>query len=73
MRRLTSFLKGKAICFDSACTVGRSEYFGFDEPMTGTDVMAREKMMHFIKALADRGQHTMIYVTHHLMRFLPSF
>lgn len=43
----------------------------FDEPLTGLDVMAREKMMHFIKSLADQGQHTMIYVTHHFDEISP--
>lgn len=43
----------------------------FDEPMTGLDVLAREKIMRFIEKIAERQQHTMLYVTHHFDEISP--
>ncbi|MDO4281480.1 MAG: ATP-binding cassette domain-containing protein [Peptococcaceae bacterium] len=37
----------------------------FDEPMTGLDVVRKEKMLRYIQRLSEKGQHTMLYVTHH--------
>lgn len=48
------------------------EILVLDEPMTGLDVMAREKMMHFVQKLATDRRHTMIYVTHHFDEISPA-
>lgn len=45
----------------------------FDEPMTGLDVLAREKIRRFIGKLVAKKQHTMIYVTHHFDEISPTF
>ena len=44
-----------------------------DEPGTGLDVLAREKLLATIKALAIAQDTTIIYVTHYPEEILPSF
>lgn len=47
------------------------EILVFDEPMTGLDILARESIRRFIELIAERKQHTMIYVTHHFDEVSP--
>ena len=47
------------------------EILVFDEPMTGLDILARESIRQFIELIAERKQHTMIYVTHHFDEVPP--
>lgn len=45
-----------------------------DEPCTGLDLIAREKLLEIIKNLAeDEKAPTLIYVTHHTEEILPNF
>lgn len=44
-----------------------------DEPGTGLDVLAREKMLTMVAQLANTTDKTIIYVTHYLEEILPSF
>lgn len=44
-----------------------------DEPGTGLDVLAREKLLATIKTLATSQDTTIIYVTHYPEEILPSF
>lgn len=47
------------------------EILVFDEPMTGLDILTRESIRRFIELIAERKQHTMIYVTHHFDEVSP--
>lgn len=44
-----------------------------DEPGTGLDVLAREKMLSMVTELATKTDKTIIYVTHYLEEILPPF
>jgi len=44
-----------------------------DEPGTGLDVLARERLLETIKKLASERDTTIIYVTHYPEEILPSF
>lgn len=44
-----------------------------DEPGTGLDVLARERLLTIIKQLADTLETTIIYVTHYPEEILPMF
>ena len=44
-----------------------------DEPGTGLDVLARERLLATIKELAAERDTTIIYVTHYPEEILPSF
>lgn len=47
------------------------EVMVLDEPMTGLDVVSKQKMMHFVQNLARSQQKTMLYVTHHFEEITP--
>lgn len=36
-----------------------------DEPCTGLDLLAREQLLHTLRAMAQEGRMTIVYVTHH--------
>ena len=42
-----------------------------DEPMTGLDVVSKEKMMRFVQKLAETEKHSILYVTHHFEEISP--
>lgn len=42
-----------------------------DEPMTGLDVVSKNKMMRFVHQIAESNQRTMLYVTHHFDEISP--
>ena len=42
-----------------------------DEPGTGLDIYAREHMMHTVRNLADSGEVTILYITHHPEEIQP--
>ena len=44
-----------------------------DEPGTGLDVLARERLLKLVQVLAEKKNTTLIYVTHYLEEILPSF
>ncbi len=45
-----------------------------DEPCTGLDIIAREKLLEIIRNLSeDKDAPTLIYVTHHTEEILPNF
>ena len=44
-----------------------------DEPGTGLDVLARERLLKMVQDLAKEQNTTLIYVTHYLEEILPSF
>ena len=44
-----------------------------DEPGTGLDVLARERLLKMVQNLAEQEEITLIYVTHYLEEILPSF
>jgi iron complex transport system ATP-binding protein len=44
-----------------------------DEPGTGLDVLARERLLKMVQNLAQEQNTTLIYVTHYLEEILPSF
>lgn len=44
-----------------------------DEPGTGLDVLARERLLNMMQALAKKKNTTLIYVTHYLEEILSSF
>lgn len=44
-----------------------------DEPCTGLDLIEREHLLHTIRDLAESGNVTLLYVTHHVEEILPCF
>ncbi len=42
-----------------------------DEPMTGLDVVSKQKMMRFVQGVARERLHTILYVTHHFEEISP--
>lgn len=50
--------------------LAQPEVLVLDEPMTGLDVVAKEKMKHFVRSAAQQKQ-TMLYVTHHFEEISP--
>lgn len=53
--------------------IARPEILLLDEPGTGLDVFAREKMLSIVRELADETNVTMIYVTHYPEEILDIF
>lgn len=53
--------------------ISRPEILVLDEPGTGLDVLAREKMMDIVQNLAYETDMTMIYVTHYTEEIMPVF
>ena len=53
--------------------IASPEILILDEPGTGLDALARERLLATIKALADAKETTIIYVTHYPEEILPSF
>ena len=51
--------------------IARPEILVLDEPGTGLDVYARARMMTIVKALAESGNVSVIYVTHYLEEIQP--
>ena len=51
----------------------RPEILVLDEPATGLDIVARQRLNLMIKNLADRTDMTIIYVTHYLEEITPEF
>jgi iron complex transport system ATP-binding protein len=51
--------------------LAQPEVMVLDEPMTGLDVVMKHKMKRFVKGIADEGQHTILYVTHHFEEISP--
>lgn len=47
------------------------EVMVLDEPMTGLDVISKQKMMRFVQNMARAQQKTMLYVTHHFEEITP--
>ncbi|KGR83232.1 ABC transporter ATP-binding protein [Lysinibacillus odysseyi] len=44
-----------------------------DEPCTGLDLIEREHLLHIISEVAEAGNVTILYVTHHVEEILPCF
>ncbi len=55
----------------SRALLAQPEVMVLDEPMTGLDVVSKQKMMRFIQAVAEEQKHTMLYVTHHFEEISP--
>ena len=53
--------------------ISNPEILILDEPGTGLDALARERLLATIKELADAQKTTIIYVTHYPEEILPSF
>lgn len=53
--------------------IARPELLILDEPGTGLDALAREKLLATIQALARSQETTIIYVTHYPEEILPCF
>lgn len=53
--------------------IARPEILLLDEPGTGLDVFAREKMLSVVRELADESDVTIIYVTHYPEEILDIF
>lgn len=54
--------------------MAKPELLVLDEPCTGLDLIAREKLLDIIKDLSeDENAPTLIYVTHHTEEILPNF
>lgn len=54
--------------------MAQPELLILDEPCTGLDIIAREKLLGIIKDLSeDANAPTLIYVTHHTEEILPNF
>lgn len=51
--------------------LGQPEVLVLDEPMTGLDVVSKQRMMEFVRGIAQKRQHTMLYVTHHFEEISP--
>lgn len=45
--------------------LAQSEIMVLDEPMTGLDVVSKQKMMRFVQGMAEERQHHILYVTIH--------
>lgn len=53
--------------------ISNPEILILDEPGTGLDALARERLLATIKELAETEETTIIYVTHYPEEILPSF
>lgn len=53
--------------------IGNPEILILDEPCSGLDVTARDRMLNTVEALAIQGQMTIIYVTHYAEEVLDCF
>ena len=51
--------------------LAQPEVMVLDEPMTGLDVVSKEKMMRFVRGIARENSKTMLYVTHHFEEISP--
>lgn len=51
--------------------LAQPEIMVLDEPMTGLDVVSKQKMMRFVQGMAEERQHTILYVTHHFEEISP--
>lgn len=51
--------------------LAQPEVMVLDEPMTGLDVVSKQKMMRFVQGVAAERQHTVLYVTHHFEEISP--
>lgn len=51
--------------------LAQPEVLVLDEPMTGLDVVNKHKMKRFVKGIAEEGNHTILYVTHHFEEISP--
>lgn len=51
--------------------MGDPELLMLDEPCTGLDIGAREYLLEIVRSLAETGDITMVYVTHHMDEILP--
>lgn len=49
---------------------GKPEILMLDEPCSGLDILARERLLAMVRAMADNQDMTMIYVTHHTEEIL---
>ena len=69
-----SLSKGERECVLIArALIGQPEILILDEPCSGLDVMARERMLNTIEALAEQDDMTLIYVTHYMEEILGCF
>lgn len=53
--------------------IGRPEIIVLDEPGTGLDIQARDRMLQFVKQIAQETKATIIYVTHYPEEILEVF
>lgn len=53
--------------------VGQPDLLLLDEPATGLDLAARERLLAMIDAMAEAKQRTIIHVTHHVEELSPAF
>ncbi|MCL6445712.1 MAG: hypothetical protein K6T83_20060 [Alicyclobacillus sp.] len=54
--------------------MAKPELLILDEPCTGLDLSARERLLSAIQSLAEKdGGPTLIYVTHHAEEVMPAF
>lgn len=53
--------------------MSKPELLILDEPGTGLDVFSREYLLTTVKALAEKTNLTIIYVTHYVEEILPAF
>ena len=51
--------------------LSQPEVMVLDEPMTGLDVVSKQKMMRFVQGTAEEKEHTILYVTHHFEEISP--
>ena len=51
--------------------LSQPEVMVLDEPMTGLDVVSKQKMMRFVQGMAEEKEHTILYVTHHFEEISP--
>jgi iron complex transport system ATP-binding protein len=51
--------------------LAQPEVMVLDEPMTGLDVVSKQKMMRFVQGMAEEQNHTILYVTHHFEEISP--
>jgi len=51
--------------------LSQPEVMVLDEPMTGLDVVSKEKMKRFVREIAKENSKTMVYVTHHFEEISP--
>lgn len=59
--------------FLARALIGKPELLLLDEPATGLDLAARERLLEMIDTMAQAKKQTLIHVTHHVEEVSPAF